>query len=221
MSELCCLSIAFSSSSDKSKCRPINFQFLAACVSFSFSAQSFSFSAQSFSPHPCGNEVTSTCSGVLSRVVDLRRLVASAAGLDCCLVAGICNDAWSLVDVGSDCGGVTENKVLSTNGDRTGVSIDCDLVETGVLAADSDCIEDGVSTNESDLVEVGVLGIDTVVEYVMFVSPILLSLFSITFRISITLQYRQCHVYVNGFSMAFTLTPAHKKMHSVLCFRPL
>ena len=104
-------------------------------------------------------------------------MVASAAGLDCCLVAGICNDAWSLVDVGSDCGGVTENDV----------SIDCDLVETGVLAADSDCIEDGVSTNESDLVEVGVLGIDPVVEYVMFVTPILLSLFSITLRISITL----------------------------------
>ena len=131
MSELCCLSIALSSGSDKSKCHPINFQFLAACVSFSFSAQAFS-------PHPCDNEeLTSTCSGVLSRVVDLRRLVASAAGLDCCLVAGICNDAWSLVDVGSDCGGVTENDV----------SIDCDLVETGVLAADS---EDGVSTNESD-----------------------------------------------------------------------
>ena len=215
MSGLCCLSIASITGSDNPNRRPINFQFVAACVSFSFSAQAFS-------PHPCGNEeVTSTCSGVLSRVVDLRQLVASAAGLDCCLVAGICNDAWSLVDVGSDCGGVTENDVLSTNGDRTGVSIDCDLVETGVLAADSDCIEDGVSTNESDLVEVGVLGIDTVVEYVMFVSPILLSLFSITLRISITLQYRQCHVYVNGFSMAFTLTPAHKKMHSVLCFRPL
>ena len=220
------MSIALSSGSDNPNRRPINFQFVAACVSFSFSAQSFS-------PDPCVNEeVTSTCSGVLSRVVDLRRLFASAAGVDCCLVAGICNDAWSLVDVGSDCGGVvvcgvTENddcdlvetgvlaadsdciedgvstnesdlvdvgsdcggvtEILSTNGDRTGVSIDFDLVETGVLAADSDCIEDGVSTNESDLVEVGVLGIDPVVEYVMFVSPILLSLFSITLRIPITL----------------------------------
>ena len=126
MSELCCLSITSITGSDNPNCRPINLQFVAAGVSFSFSAQAFS-------PHPCGNEeVTSTCSGVLSRVVDLRRLVASAAGLDCCLVAGICNDAWSLVDVGSDCGGVTEND---------------DLVETGVLAADS---EDGVSTNESD-----------------------------------------------------------------------
>ena len=101
---------------------------------------------------------------------------------------------------------------MSVNGDRrTEISTDCDLVDRGVLAADSDCVEDGVPTD--DLIEVGV----DPVEYVMLVSILLLSLFSITLRISITLQYTDNVIYCkDGFNMAFTLVPAHQKMHNVL-----